>query len=260
MIKLREITAYLEEKFPLSYAEEYDNVGLLVGKTDKVVKNILICLDCTYETILEAINLNCNLIITHHPVIFSPVKSVADNSYIGKMIITAIENGISIYSAHTNLDSAPGGLTDYLASLLSLSAVGNMENNIGRILKAPKGYTAKDLILKLKEVFSTEKIYTTIKNNKEISTIALCNGSGADLIDAAESAKADVYISGDLKHHNILYLKEKDNLDYIEIRHYDAEYPMTKLIYSTLLEKFGDAAGLYISESSSPLIDADKIL
>ena len=163
MIKLREITAYLEEKFSLSYAEEYDNVGLLVGKTDKEVKNILICLDCTYETILEAINLNCNLIITHHPVIFSPVKSVADNSYIGKMIITAIENGISIYSAHTNLDSAPGGLTDYLASLLSLSAVGNMENNIGRILKAPKGYTAKDLILKLKEVFSTEKIYTQLK-------------------------------------------------------------------------------------------------
>ena len=259
-MNLREITDYIEEKFPLSYAEEYDNVGLLVGKTDKEVKNILICLDCTYETVLEAIDLNCNLIISHHPVIFSPIKSVADNSYIGKMIIRAIENDISIYSAHTNLDSAPGGLTDYLCTLLSLTAVGNMENSIGRILKAPEGYTVKELILKLKEVFSTEKIYTTIKKNRKISTIALCNGSGADLTDAAENAKADVYISGDLKHHNILYLKEKDNLDYIEIRHFDAELPMTKLMSDVLTEKYGDKLKLYISESSSPLIDADKIL
>lgn len=260
MIKLREITDYLEEKFPLSYAEEYDNVGLLVGKTDKEIKNILISLDCTYETIIEAIKLNCNLIITHHPIIFSAIKSVADSSYIGKTIIKAIENDISIYSAHTNLDGAPGGLTDYLCSLLSLSAVGNMENNIGRILKAPKSFTAKKLISKLKEVFNTEKIYTTIKKDKEISTIAFCNGSGADLIDAAESLKADVYISGDLKHHNILYLKEKENLDYIEIRHYDAELPMTRLIYNTLSEKFGRAVNLYISEISSPLIDSDKII
>lgn len=260
MIKLNEITDYLEEKFPLSYAEEYDNVGLLVGKTDKEVKNILISLDCTYETIEEAIKLNCNLIITHHPVIFSPIKSVADNSYCGRMIIKAIENDISIYSAHTNLDGAPGGLTDYLAGLLSLSVVGNMENNIGRILKAPEGFTSKQLISKLKEVFNTEKIYTTIKKDKRIFTIALCNGSGADLIDAAASLKADVFISGDLKHHNILYLKEKGNLDYIEIRHFDAELPMAKLIYNTLSEKFGEALNLYITESSSPLIDADKIL
>ncbi len=260
MIKLHKITDYLEEKFPLSYAEEYDNVGLLVGKTDKEIENILICLDCTYETILEAIKLNCNLIITHHPIIFSPIKSVADDTFLGDIIIKAIENNISIYSAHTNLDGAPGGLTDYLCSLLSLTAVGNMENNIGRILKAPEGLTAKKLISKLKEVFNTEKIYTTIKKDRLISTIALCNGSGADLIDKAANLKADVYISGDLKHHNILYLKEQANLDYIEIRHFDAELPMTKLIYNTLIEKFGENLNLYITECSSPLIDADKIL
>ena len=259
MIKLNEITSYLEEKFPLSYAEEYDNVGLLVGKTDKEIKNVLICLDCTYETILEAIRLKCTLIISHHPIIFSPIKSVADNSYIGKTIIKAIENDISIYSAHTNLDGAPDGLTDYLSGLLSLTVTGNMENNIGRILKAPSGLTAKKLISKLKEVFNTQKIYTTIKKDKEISTIALCNGSGADLIDSAASLKADVYISGDLKHHNILYLKEKDNLDYIEIRHFDAELPMTKLLYNLLSEKYKDIK-FYIAENNSPLIDSDKIL
>ena len=216
MIKLREITDYLEEKFPLSYAEEYDNVGLLVGKTDKEIKNILISLDCTYETVLEAIKLGANLIITHHPIIFSGVKSVADDSYLGKTIINAIENNISIYSAHTNLDSAPGGLTDYISSLLSLPVAGNMENNIGRVLRAPEGFTAKKLILKLKEVFSTEKIYTTIKKDKPVSTIALCNGSGADLIDAAANNSADVYISGDLKHHNILSVNDSELLDYIE--------------------------------------------
>lgn len=260
MTKLHEITAYLEEKFPLSYAEEYDNVGLLVGNSDKEVENALICLDCTYETVEEAIKLGCNLIVTHHPIIFSGIKSVADGDYLGKTIIKAIENNISIYSAHTNLDSAPGGLTDYLCNLLSLTVTGNMENNVGRMLKAPEGYTAKKLISKLKEVFKTEKIYTTIKKDRKISSIALCNGSGADLIDAAAASEADVYISGDLKHHNILYLKEKENLDYIEIRHFDAELPMTKLMRDVLIEKYGDSLKLYISKNTSPLIDADEII
>lgn len=261
MINLSEIISFMEKTFPLSYAEDFDNVGLLCGRCDKEVSKVLICLDCTNAVVKEAIESGCELIISHHPVIFEPIKSVSDDSPLGKIIISAIENNISIYSAHTNLDSAKGGLTDYIANLLGLEIIGNLENNLGRIHKAPEGYSSKDLIEKLKEALGIERIYTTLKENKSIEKIALCNGGGSDLIDSAMESGADVYISGDLKHHNILSVNESKKLDYIEIRHYDCEAPMKRLVCDLLKKEFGEKIEVRIASScKAPLIDADNIM
>ena len=108
MIKLCDLTDFLEKEFPFEYAEDFDNVGLLAGRCDKEITKVILCLDINKNVVREAIKIGAELIITHHPAIFNPVKRLTDNTDFGEMLISAIENGISVYSAHTNLDSAPG--------------------------------------------------------------------------------------------------------------------------------------------------------
>ncbi len=259
MIKLSEIINYLEEKFPKEYAEDFDNIGLLIGKSEKEVKGILISLDFSYEAVCEAKEKGANVIITHHPAIFNPIKEITDKTQLGKAIILAIENGISIYSVHTNLDSAPGGLTDLIASKLNLCAFENIEGNLGRICTAPEGETIKTLCAKIKKELGVSNLFSTAKCDRPIKTVALCNGGGGgELVDRV-IGRCDVYISGDLKHHEHLAFSCAKT-DFIEIRHFDSEVPVCKLLCNLLKEKFGKELICHISSSQNPIIDTDLIV
>ncbi len=261
MVKLKAITDFIEELFPPGFAEEFDNIGLLVGRLDKDINRVIICLDCDKNVVKEAVEMGAELIITHHPVIFNPIKKVTDDSDAGEMIVSALENGISIYSAHTNFDSAPGGLTDNVVKKLDLIPIGNMEGELGRLCRAPFGETAKSLTERIKKVFGIETLYSSFTKNREIQTVAVCNGGGGgSLVETAKELKADVYISGDLKHHEHLMLKVDDSIDYIEMRHYDSEIIACDIIYEKLDERFKTDIELKISTAqSSPLIDTNLI-
>ena len=177
------------------------------------------------------------------------------------MLISALENWISIYSAHTNLDSAPGGLTDEVCKKLNLSSFGNLEGNLGRICHTEKGTCAKSLCEKIKKEFGIDKLFSTFKADREVKTVAVCNGGGGSLSDAALSLGADVYISGDLKHHEVSALKVSDNIDFIEMRHFDSEKIVTSLLKNRLYKAFGNKVEIFISsEEESPLLDTDNIL
>lgn len=262
MVKLSEITNLIENKFPPEYAEDFDNIGLLVGRKDKEVSKVLLCLDANKNVVSEAKELGAELIITHHPVIFNPIKNIIDDTDSGEMLISAIENGISIYSAHTNLDSAPGGLTDTVCQMLDLSPLSNLEGNLGRLCKAEKGTTAKTLCDKIKREFKIEKLFSTFSSDKEIKTVAICNGGGGgELVDIAKSLGADVYISGDLKHHEMSALKINEKTDFIEMRHFDSEKIAPYIIKEVLLKAFGKNVELIVSKAEvSPLLDTDKII
>lgn len=262
MIKLIEIASCLENEFPPEYAEDFDNIGLLAGRLDKEVTKVLVCLDCNKNVVKEAIKIGAQLIVTHHPVIFNPIKSITDNTDAGEMLINALENNISIYSAHTNADSAPRGLTDTVCQRLGLTPTGNMEGNLARICTTPTGTTAKKLCERIKEEFHLDKLYSTFTQDKEIKTVAVCNGGGSgELVKIAMSLGADVYISGDLKHHEISALKVSDNIDFVEIRHYDCERIITEIFRDRLLKKFGNELEVIISSAElSPLVDTDRIL
>ena len=119
-MKIREITDYLEEIAPLHYQESYDNSGLIIGDLENKVKDVLITLDCTEEVIDEAISKNCNLVISHHPIIFSPLKKINGKNYVERVIIKAIKNDISIYAIHTNLDNVYNGVNSKIAEKLGL--------------------------------------------------------------------------------------------------------------------------------------------
>ncbi len=120
MIKLKEITDHIESIAPLAYQENYDNAGLICGDEDMQITGAIICLDSTEAVIDEAITMNCNLIIAHHPIVFSGLKKFNGKNYVERVVIKAIKNNIAIYAAHTNLDSVLGGVNSKIAEKLGL--------------------------------------------------------------------------------------------------------------------------------------------
>lgn len=259
MTKLTEITEFLEKRFPPEYAEDFDNIGLLAGRTEKNVTKALICLDCTLSVVEEAVRIGAELILSHHPFIFNAIKSANDSSNLGKAITLALENGISIYSAHTNLDSAPGGLTDYLVSKLSLTPVSNIEGNLGRICTAEDGLTAKALCERIKKELGIKTIFSTFTKDKAIKKVAVCNGGGGGELAEIARDMCDVYISGDLKYHEVLSFAESKS-DFIEIKHYDSEFIVTELLQAELEKNFPALITQISQTNTQPLIDTEKIV
>lgn len=123
MITIKEISNYLESFAPLAYQETYDNCGLLVGDQDQIVNKILVSLDCTEEVVEEAINKNCNLIISHHPIVFKGLKKLTASNYVERTVIKAIRNNIALYAIHTNLDNVQNGVNYKIAEKLNLQDV-----------------------------------------------------------------------------------------------------------------------------------------
>ena len=121
-MKVKDVTNYLETIAPLQLQEEYDNAGLIIGNGNDRIKGVLICLDVTDEVLNEAINSKCNLIIAHHPLIFSGIKKINDSSYPSSCVYKAIQNGINIYAIHTNLDNVPQGVNGKIADILNLNS------------------------------------------------------------------------------------------------------------------------------------------
>jgi dinuclear metal center YbgI/SA1388 family protein len=121
MPQIKEICSYLEQWAPPAYAESYDNVGLLVGNTSTEVSGVLVSLDCTEAIVDEAIANGCNMIISHHPILFKGLKSLTGKNYVERTVLKAIKNDIALYAIHTNLDSVVSGVNGKIADLLRLT-------------------------------------------------------------------------------------------------------------------------------------------
>ena len=158
-MKIKKITDFLEDYAPLDYQESYDNSGLIVGDTNAEAKGALITLDCTEDVIDEAIDRNCNLVIAHHPIIFTGLKKLNGSNYIQRTVIKAIKNDIAIYAIHTNLDNVYNGVSAKIAEKLGL------ENC--RVL-APKSDLLRQLV-----------VYCPTKNTEELKTALFDTGAGA---------------------------------------------------------------------------------
>ena len=135
-MKIKQIAQFIEELCPLAYAEDFDNVGLLVGSPDQAVTGILVSLDCLEKTVDEAIDSNCNLIVSFHPIVFSGLKKLNGNSYVERTVIKAIKNDIAIYAMHTALDNSIRGVSDKMCEVLGLQ---------NRKVLVPKPKTLKKL-------------------------------------------------------------------------------------------------------------------
>ena len=228
-MKLKQITNMLEELCPKSFAMSWDNVGLLVGRRDKEVSTIALALDATSEVIDCAISQGADMILTHHPMIFGGVKKITDSDYVGMRILKLVRNDISCYAMHTNFDVL--GMADAAADLLNLTDREVLEvtyedeisvDGIGRIGALMEPMKLAEFSARVAEVFGIEHVRYYGDPEQMLVTCAILPGSGKGEIDLAVKAGADVYVTGDISHHDGIDAVEK-GLAVIDAGHYGIE-------------------------------------
>lgn len=239
-----EIIEALETVAPLVLQEDYDNSGWQIAETSDEVKGVLICLDVTEEVVHEAIAGGFNLILSHHPLLFEGIKSLTGATYVERSLLLAARHRISIYSAHTNLDNAPNGVNDRIASLIGLKettflrsegARDGMEYGSGKVGILEHEEEEETFLLRIKDLFQTGCIKHTAFSGRKIRKVAICGGSGAFLLPDALSCKADAYLTADLKYHN--YFTAENKILLADFGHYESEQFTKELICDIIRKK-----------------------
>lgn len=203
----REIIQAIEDVYPKNYAMDWDNVGLLVGRTDKDVANVYIALDLTEEVIEKAVQAEADMIITHHPLIFSPLRTITNEHFIGNRVVTLLQHDISCYAMHTNYDILR--MAELSAEILGLKDAGVLEvvfdgpeeKGIGKLGSYGRELTLRECSGIVKEKFNLDSVKVFGDLNKEIKRIAISPGSGKSVIKTSLKKGADVLITGDIDHH-----------------------------------------------------------
>ncbi|GAU77485.1 Nif3-like dinuclear metal center hexameric protein [Fusibacter sp. 3D3] len=223
------ILKLLEHIAPLSLADAWDNSGLLIGHSDREVDRILIALDLTEEVLEEALDEGFDLILTHHPLIFNPIKQITTETRIGKLIIKLIENRISLISLHTNMDrSFENGINRYVGEKLELEDMTILVKDeayvgYGVVGNFSAAQPLENVVATLKTLFNQKTIKLTNGTlDKPIRRIAFCSGAGADFIEQALSEHADLYITADVKHHES-QLVNGSTMTLLDVGHYESE-------------------------------------
>lgn len=215
---------------PPNLAEPWDNVGLLVGRSSNTVKKLMVALDVSPEVVEQAVEHKVQMLVTHHPVIFDPIKKMTDRSWQHKLLLDCAENKIAVYSAHTSLDSVLGGVNDVLAEKIGLlhtevlvPAAGG-EAGLGRVGCLHEPMTLQEFSEKIKTVLKLDNIIAG-DAGRRVSKVAVCGGAGAEFIDEALAAGADTFVTGDVKYYtaqNAVY----SGLNIIDATHQGTELPM----------------------------------
>ena len=232
-MKCREIILTLEELSPKQYACDWDNVGLVVGRKDKEIHKIMVALDASKEVVAYAVKEQVDLLITHHPMIFSKIKQVNDDHFTSEKILDLVENGIAHYAMHTNFD-AVGGMADYAVGkqYLNLTETAPLEPydqdgiGIGRYGKLPRPMTCEQICEFIKDRFHLPYVMVyqnPIDKNRIYERIAVLPGSGKHYLSVVKEAGYDLYLTGDFTHHEGL-----DAIDMgicvIDATHYGLEH------------------------------------
>jgi dinuclear metal center YbgI/SA1388 family protein len=237
---------YLERLAPLNAALEWDNSGLLIGERDKPVERILVALDCTDEVANEAEDVD--LIITHHPLIFRPIKSITSDTALGRRIITLLRGGASLYSAHTNLDIAEGGVNDALFDALGLinkeplMPPDSGEAGLGRAGALPAKARLDEFADFVRKILGLRHIRYFGSPSFPIFKAGLVGGSGSAYKYFKEAAAkgCQVYITGDIKYHDVQAALDMD-LCLIDATHIGSETLMVKKLVEYLRGGFPEA-------------------
>ncbi len=222
---LKDLLAFFEQKAPADTAEGWDNVGLLVDCGHTVITNAVVALDATPTAIEVAAKLGAELLITHHPIIFSPLAAVSHTN----PAAIALKNGVSVLSLHTNLDKAAGGVNDTLAAILGLESTAVAADGMGRVGTLPAPLSSKDFATLCAEKLGAPVAFC---GSKAVSTVAVCGGGAGDGVFAFANT-ADAYVTGEVKHHEWL-AAEQSGLTVVAAGHYTTEVPVVATLAAWL--------------------------
>ncbi len=229
-MKLTDILSYVETLAPHTFQEDYDNSGLILGNPEAEVSSILVCLDVDQDALNLAVEKGCHLIISHHPAIFKAAKVFTQDTREGRLLVEAIKKDIALYSAHTNFDSALGGLTDLLCKKIGLRNIEILKESSP--LKADHGsgrygnitpVGGEEFIKDIKSVLSLDVVRTVGKIPESISRVAVYNGSyDRDILPELCALNPEALITGDLKYHDAQELLES-GIFTLDAGHYGTE-------------------------------------
>ena len=254
-MNIREIIDALERFAPLPLHDDYDNSGLQVGTTETEVSGVLLCLDVTRQVVDEAMKSGCNMIISHHPLLFRPLKKLTDDN-IGSIVMDAVRAGITLYASHTNLDNAGKGVNMRIAQVLGLQDVRPLDeqpdgNGAGVIGMFKDALTEQQLLSLVKEKFGIACIRHNGQLGRPIRCMAVCGGAGAFLMDKAVAAGADAFMTGEIGYHR--FFGYDGTIKLIEAGHYESEQFTVDLLADILHESFPGLKVVRTANKTNPI-------
>lgn len=240
MYKVKDVTAVIEGFAPLGIQENWDNSGLCIGSPESPVHSVILGLDCTPELVDEAVAAGADMIVTHHPLIFSGLKRISPEDQTGLAVMKAISAGISVYAAHTTADKVVAGVSGAMARKLGLSDIEILDPEdggvgLGMVGNLPVPVSASEAVSMVKEKFGLKAVRTSRPIDIPISRVAMCGGAGGSLAGKAREAGAQLYLCGDVSYHHFFTGKDFMIMD---IGHYESEIEIVAILFSLLKKNF----------------------
>jgi len=233
----------LESFAPVCLQETYDNTGIQVGDIETDISGILITVDITEDTLDEAIENGCNMIVAHHPLLFKGLKKVVGSDYVQRVVIKAVRNDMVLYAAHTNLDKCAGGVSWRMAEWLGLKDVkvlvpdaANPAAGLGCVGNLVEPMTETDALMLVKSTFKASCVRHSACTGRMVRRIAVCGGSGAEFINQAIAADADLYVTGDIKYHD--FFNAENKIVIADIGHFESEQVTKEIFYAEISKLF----------------------
>ena len=255
-MKIKEVLSALERFAPLPLQESWDNAGLQVGLTETEVSGALLCLDVNEKMVDEAIQKGCNLIVSHHPLLFRGLKTISDLTDVQRTVMKAIVNGICVVSMHTNMDNAKGGVNFKIAEKLGLcdvqffasKSVDGIEAGSGVIGTLASPMASDDFVIAVKKAFDVECAMCNELLRHPIQKVAICGGAGDFLLDEALKAGADAFITGEMHYHQ--YFGYEQRIQICVIGHYQSEQ-FTSEVFREIIERDCPGVKTFLAETST---------
>lgn len=249
MVSVQEIMDIMEELAPRSYAEDWDNPGLLVGSPAQETVRIAVCLDVSDAVVQMAIEHDAHLIISHHPMIFRAMKSFRTDTPLGSRIAELVKHDIAVFAAHTNLDIAQGGVNDVLAETIGLEGLAHFvvqgqdeaggTYSLGRVGELQEAMTIAAFAAQVREALKASHVRYVSAGARPVQRVALCPGSGAEFIEQAARLGADAYLTGDVRYHDAQHAVEL-GLHVVDAGHFGTEFPVVERLRARLAEALAE--------------------
>ena len=255
-MKIKQVLSALERFAPLPLQESWDNAGLQLGLTEAEVSGALLCLDVNEAIIDEAIGKGCNLIVSHHPLLFRGLKQISGADYVQRCVIKAIKHDIVIVSMHTNMDNAQDGVNWKIAERLGATVLNDSvaENEKTPLVLAelPNPMDARAFIELVKTQFGVQCAQCNALLERPIKKVAICGGAGDFLLPDAISQGADAFITGEMHYHQ--YFGQEQLIQICVIGHYQSEQ-FTSEIFRDIIQKECPGVKTFIAETNTnPII------
>ncbi len=239
-MKIKEVLSALERFAPLPLQESWDNAGLQVGLTETEVSGALLCLDVNEAIVDEALRKGCNLIVSHHPLLFRGLKQISDLTDVQRTVMKVIEHRLCVISMHTNMDNAKGGVNFKIAEKLGLQEVGflapksvdGIESGSGIVGQLSQPLPAEDFIQQVKAAFGVSCAMCNELLKRPVARVAVCGGAGDFLLDEAVKAGADAFITGEMHYHQ--YFGYEQVIQICIIGHYQSEQYTAEIFQSII--------------------------